>query len=326
MVLENISVSKARKNPLYLTLFTFLITTAGIWLSYYVFPESASILSLAFVTMAFAPFIHRLFIVETSQEEETPGWSASFLVRHFDLIEIYGVIFAGIIIAYVFWFAMLPSSDCNNEWNCWFPEREAVFSEQEKVYKAITGVSATAKASISGTGRAVGELECKTAGGSSIEGCTIFIFTNNSIVLVLAILFSFIYGAGAVFLVGWNASVIGTFIGVEVVEKHIFAGIGRAAGYLPHGIWEIGGYFVGATAGGIITAALARKHYTEKQFEIIAKDALLLIFIAYAALLIGAVVEAILILQPSTAEVIILAEFVIIVLALVLNFILKKKQ
>ena len=322
MVLENISVSKARKNPLYLILFTVLITTAGMWLSYYVFPESASILSIAFVTLAFAPFIHRLFIVETAQEEEKPGWSASFLVRHFDLIQIYGVIFIGIILAYVFWFAMLPSADCSGEWNCWFPEREAIFSEQEKVYKAITGISATAK--IAGTGSAIGALECKSQ-GSTIERCTIFIFTNNSVVLGLAILFSFIYGAGAVFLVGWNASVIGTFIGVETVGSHIIAGIGRAAGYIPHGIWEIGGYFVGATAGGIITAALARKHYSERQFEIIAKDALLLIFIAYAALFIGAVIEAVLIIRPEAAEAIILAEFVVIVLAIILNFVLKNR-
>src|SRR3989344_3803541 len=142
MVLENISVSKARKNPLSLILITFLITGAGIWLSYFVFPESSSILALAFVTLAFAPFIHRLFIVETSQEEEKPGWTGSFIVRHFDLAEIYAAIFMGIIIAYVFWFVMLPGADCGNGLNCWFPDRDVVFSEQEKVYKAITGISA----------------------------------------------------------------------------------------------------------------------------------------------------------------------------------------
>ena len=322
VVLENISVSKARKNPLSLIMVTFLITGAGIWLSYFVFPESSSILALAFVTLAFAPFIHRLFIVETSQEEEKPGWSASFLSRHFDLIEIYGVIFIGIIISYVFWFAVLPGADCGNGLNCWFPQREVVFSEQEKVYKSITGLSATAK--ILGTGNAVGGLECKSA-EATVESCAIFIFSNNSVVLGLAILFSFIYGAGAVFLVGWNASVIGTFIGVEVIGKDILAGFVRAAGYLPHGMWEIGGYFVGAIAGGIITAGLATRRYSEKQFEIIAKDALLLIFMAYLSLLIGSLIEALLIIHPETVDLILLSEFVIIVGAIVLHFVMKKK-
>ena len=233
MVLENISVSKARKHPLSLIMVAFLITGAGIWLSYFVFPESSSILSLAFVTLAFAPFIHRLFIVETSQEEEKPGWTGSFLVRHFDLTEIYAAIFMGIIIAYIFWFVMLPGQDCGDSLNCWFPKRDVVFSEQEKVYKAITGISAFAN--IPATGNAVGKLECKSQ-SATIEGCAIFIFSNNSVVLGLAILFSFIYGAGAVFLIGWNASVIGTFIGAEVVGKHLYAGVERAAGYLPHGM------------------------------------------------------------------------------------------
>ena len=303
---------------------TFLITSTGIWLSYFVFPDSASVLSLAFVTMAFAPFIHRLFVKETSQEEEKPGWSGSFIVRHFDLIEIYSIIFISIIISYVFWFAMLPSADCSTtpSWNCWFPERNVIFSEQEKVYKAITGASATGEIAV--TGNAVGQNECKTPGKSSLEGCTIFIFKNNSVVLGLAIIFSFIYGAGAVFLLGWNASVIGTFIGVEVVEKHLIAGISRAAGYLPHGIWEIGGYFVGSIAGGIITASLATRKYSEKQFETIAKDALLLILVAYFALLIGSLIEAILIIEPAAAEGIIIAEAALITLAIVVHFALKR--
>ena len=39
------------------------------------------------------------------------------------------------------------------------------------------------------------------------------IFFNNVKVLIFCILFSFVYGAGAIFILTWNASVIGTAIG-----------------------------------------------------------------------------------------------------------------
>ena len=44
------------------------------------------------------------------------------------------------------------------------------------------------------------------------------IFINNMGVLFLCIIFSFLYGAGAIFILTWNASVIAAAIGSFIVE------------------------------------------------------------------------------------------------------------
>ena len=48
------------------------------------------------------------------------------------------------------------------------------------------------------------------------------IFLNNIRVLFLCIIFAFIYGAGAIFILTWNASIVGVAIGNLIRE-----GIGR---------------------------------------------------------------------------------------------------
>jgi uncharacterized membrane protein SpoIIM required for sporulation len=132
------------------------------------------------------------------------------------------------------------------------------------------------------------------------------IFGNNSFVLGLAVLFSFAYGAGAIFLIAWNASVIGVIIGTDMLALYSsYAGLGvlglvlaylhglvNAIGFLPHGIFELSAYFIGSIAGGIISVALTRKKYGAKDFELIAKDTLILLFLAYFLLFIGAMIEA----------------------------------
>ena len=285
MVLESIvSEVIARRHPSTIFFMALILSSVSIWVSFYVFPNSSSILPLAFVTIGFVPIIHKMFVEETMEEVEKPGWAPAFITRHFELVLLYAFLFLGLIASYTLWYVVLPSAETNcigaeKALNCGFPTREKIFSEQENVFSKITG-------------RAVGANECKNPATKSIEKCTFFIFSNNSFVLVLAIMFSFLFGAGAIFLIGWNASVIGTFIGKEVVEVHALAGLLRGISYLPHGMWEITGYFMGAIAGGIISAVLSGKTYGSHQFETIAKDTLSMIIIAYILLFIGAAIEA----------------------------------
>lgn len=290
MVLEALTTVKGlEKHPVIMLVMSIVLASAGIWLSYYTFPASSSILAIAFVSIGFMPIFHRLFVVIESEEAKHHGWFFSFLGRHFDVIKIYAWFFLGLIIAYCFWYVVLPDvtpAVCMQDsgaLECLLPEKSMVFAEQEKTWKVISGWSSTTAKAILGPG---------VCSAGNFFGCAEFIFTNNALVLGLAILFSFVYGAGAIFLLAWNASVIGIFIGKEILEKSLMHGLLRAVGYLPHGLPEIIGYFIGAIAGAIISVAISKRQYGKKEFEIIAKDALFLIALSYGVLLLAALIES----------------------------------
>jgi len=125
-----------------------------------------------------------------------------------------------------------------------------VFSEQNKTLGSIDELNAQL------TGRV----------GFFPEACKDFttyflaIFPNNAFVLLLVILFSFVYGAGSLFMISWNASVLGAKIGqtaLGLFDSYAGHGLLQAPlayahglfdslGLLPHGIFELPGFFVGA--------------------------------------------------------------------------------
>jgi hypothetical protein len=289
MVLESLfRVPKKKNGFATLLVVSFVVSSFGIWFPYYVFPESASVLSLAFITIAFVPLIHRIFKDEEQKECVASGSSFGFLFRHSSLVKVYLFIFLGIVFSYSFWFVVLPSQDsavCQGGLECFLPAKESVFREQIRTIEVISGSPILGKA----TG--VGVFQCKDPKTASLWGCTEFIFLNNALVLGLAVLFSFVWGAGAIFLLGWNASVIGIFLGNEAT-----LGLGSATmlflGYLPHGTFEVMGYFIGAIAGGIISVAVTKRRYGKHDFAIIARDAFTLLIIAYWFILIGSFFEA----------------------------------
>ena len=156
MVMESIvSDVIARRHPSTIFFMALILSSVSIWVSFYVFPNSSSILPLAFVTIGFVPIIHEMFVEETMEEVEKPGWAPAFITRHFELVLLYAFLFLGLIASYTLWYVVLPSAETNcigaeKALNCGFPTREKIFSEQENVFSKITG-------------RAVGENQLKNA-------------------------------------------------------------------------------------------------------------------------------------------------------------------
>ncbi len=132
------------------------------------------------------------------------------------------------------------------------------------------------------------------------------IFVNNFRVMFFCIFFAFFYGAGAIFILVWNASIIGAALGnfvreglSEVATKlgmmslgsyfHVFSmGVLR---YMTHGVFEIMGYFIGGLAGGIISVAVIRHDFGSKEFNHILADSLDLLILAIVILFFAAMVE-----------------------------------
>ena len=136
---------------------------------------------------------------------------------------------------------------------------------------------------------------------SSPETDFLRIFLNNTQVMVLMFLFSVIMGAGAIFILAWNASVIAVYVGF-VINNFIRDGISPQLAYVLgvplglgsialHGIPEIGAYFVAALAGGMLSVGIIReklKGYFKKIFA----DSLLFLALAEVLIVIAALLEA----------------------------------
>ena len=87
--------------------------------------------------------------------------------------------------------------------------------------------------------------------------------------MFFSLLFSFFYGFGAIFILTWNASVIGAAIGgfikSNVSQNYLLLlpiGIFR---YMIHGFPEIMAYFVTALAGGIFGIGVIRHGIKDKK-------------------------------------------------------------
>ncbi|PIN85167.1 MAG: hypothetical protein COV47_03690 [Candidatus Diapherotrites archaeon CG11_big_fil_rev_8_21_14_0_20_37_9] len=280
MVLESLLSSKsAKKHPVTLFFMAFIVATIGMLIAYNSFPGSSSVLAIAFVAVAFMPIMHTLFRDEEEQEIDESNVPFAFISTHFEVIHIYSWIFLGLIVASAFWYVALPESndDCSG-FGCLLPEKGKVFAEQKRTYTGITG-------------KIVGESECFNTDTKSFSNCFMLIFTNNTGVMILAIIFSFIWGAGAIFLLGWNASVVGFFIGSEVTAKSLESGLARAISYLPHGAPEILAYFLAAIIGGIISATISKQKFRPHELRIIFVDTILLTLLAIITLFIGAFIE-----------------------------------
>jgi uncharacterized membrane protein SpoIIM required for sporulation len=122
------------------------------------------------------------------------------------------------------------------------------------------------------------------------------ILANNFLVMITILVFSLLFGAGAIFILAWNASVIGVAIGLfsQGAITQVPASLLR---YLVHGIPEIAAYFVAALAGGIISVAIIKHGFGKKKFWRVMRDSLDLIIIALVILILAAILEVF--LTPS---------------------------
>jgi len=273
-MLESIlSPFKAKNKAWEMFFIGFLYFNVAVLLSLWVFKEYSSVVVLFFTVIAVLPLIYNIIKLE---EEESSKYSSGLksLASHRKYFSIAMFLFAGIVVATALWYIFSPASLIRT-----------LFDAQ---IKTISGISIT---------------------GNVSQNFSIFIliFFNNLKVLIFCILFSFIYGSGAIFILTWNASVIGVAIGYYIRIKitmissmtgfeyisHYFGAfaIGLTK-YIIHGVPEILSYFIGGLAGGIISVGIIKREFKDYKFSRIIFDASNLIILAIIILVIAAVLEA----------------------------------
>jgi uncharacterized membrane protein SpoIIM required for sporulation len=259
MVLEWLLKAKYdRKHPLSIFVFSFIVSLISIFISYFVFKESTGLFIIVIISLALVTFINSMFRYEEIETEEL-GTRQNFLQRHGDIISAFASMFLGIVVAMSFAFVILPDNVVEN-----------IFNEQIREVNLIQGRF--------------------TFGGQFLE-----IIANNASVLILSFLFSFLIGTGAILILAWNASVLSAAIGLIAKSLGGIRGIPVAVlTFLPHGVFELTAYFIGAIAGGLISVALIRKN--SRKFWFVVQDSLKLILVSFMLLMIGGVIETIILL------------------------------
>ncbi len=284
MVLEQLIPAQiAEKQPYKVFPIAFLYATIAIFISLWIFPNNASLTLVFFTVMACLPLMLATIGLEKEKAEnllhETifeyiggveTSRNQSFMQVHRSFFMFFIFLMGGLISAFSLWFVALPHSTVNS-----------LFSVQLGTISAINN-------------------NVNQIAGNFIAPSTYFgaILLNNIKVLAFVLLFSLIYGAGAIFILTWNASVISVAIGnairsiVAVSAAGYFAAfsIGLAR-YLTHGIPEIGAYFVGSLAGGMISMAIIKHDFWDKKFKKIVVDSSYLILLALCILIFAALLE-----------------------------------
>lgn len=263
-----INFKEINEKPYMMAVWAFIVCTVAVLISTQI-PMSipgtnSGFLVVLFIIIPSTYFITHLIKKEEMMEEKMVNhkYQMKFWERHEKDIMILLFFFAGMTLAFAVWSLFLPSS---------------FFQAQITKVNEIQGYMAT--------GQVTGEV----TGGLTAYDAFISIFYNNMQVLAFSFLFSFIFGAGAIFIIIWNASVLGVYIGQ--LSKHIWNIPIMSLSFLPHGIPEIAGYLMAGLAGGIISASIIRKN-NMKTLKAILLDSVKLLIVASILILIGAGVEA----------------------------------
>ena len=185
------------------------------------------IIQIMLITIIFVPFFQKLFDIEECKEcmAAEKRLSGNLFQRHKQIIYVFSAFFLGVVVSMSFIYIFLPTDE--------------VFYLQSETLKSISG---------------------RATGG----GDFMLYFANNSQVMMLIFIMSTVMGAGAIFILTWNASVIAVYLGLVVQSMtHKFG----AAAYLfgvpiglgaiaLHGIPEIFAYFIAGISGGVLSVGI----------------------------------------------------------------------
>ena len=244
--------------------YSFVAAFLALW----IFKNYVSIVMITLTVIASIPFVSGV-IRQEEEKDRTIKQEKRLLKEHSRAIRAFVYLFLGFTLSFTLLYVFMPSTIS-----------ERMFSAQLETI--ITVQSAP-------TGDFIGNF-----------GIFSQILMNNLKILLFCIAFSFFYGAGAIFILTWNASVMATAIGAFIRNNLFYAKgvfdyfhvtmIGMLQ-YLLHGIPEIIAYFIGALASGMISVALIKHDYMGKNFKNVLRDVAGLIGIAVAILFAAALIE-----------------------------------
>ena len=275
MVLESlIGVKQAEKTPSTLFFLGFLYASIAVFLSLWIFRSEASLIMVFLTVFAALPLVYGILKYEAYRDIKAKK-TESLSILHLNALKAFMYMFFGFVLAMAIWYVFLPS--------------ELVYDLFSAQISTIQGINSNV---------ATGQI--------TSWNFLSLIIVNNLKVLVFCVLFSFFFGAGAIFILTWNASVIsaaiGTFVRTNFAWYAESVGFIKVAGYfhifslgllryMTHGVFEILAYFIGGMAGGLISVAMLNHDFEGENFKKIIKDAIDLLILAVFVVLIAGLIE-----------------------------------
>ena len=279
MVLESlIGPVKAEKKFWELFFFGIFYSSIAAIISLWIFKDQSSLIVVFLTVFATIPLMYKTMKYEESKDLVIQG-EFNLLKAHSKALLFFMFLFFGIVVSFSLWYTFLPEE-----------LGSSLFSTQVKTIESIN--AQLIKAGISSS--------------TIYEDFFIQILTNNVKVLLFSIFFAFFYGAGAIFILTWNASVIGSAIGIfvrkTIGEVATNFGLSNIASYfhvislgtlryMTHGTFEILAYFIGGLAGSLISVAMIRHSLESREFKHVLIDSMDLVIIAVGILVFAAFIE-----------------------------------
>jgi len=224
---------------------------------------------VTFCVMFSLPFMFYLIKKEEVEDEEVAGFFSVWKV-HSDAVFALMLLFLGFVVAFSFWYIILGDQN--------------LFNAQIETYCMINSPGNIENC----VGQSLGELS--PTGATVNQARFLSIISNNIYVMIFTLVFSLIFGAGAIFILSWNASVISTAIGVfsKYQLSDIPLGVAR---YMIHGFPEIAAYFMMALAGGIFGVGVIRNGFMSLKFFRVLENVVILLFISIIFLILAGLIE-----------------------------------
>jgi len=252
---------KAERHPFEMMLVGIFYSSLSILLSVWIFPEHSSLVMVFLTILSCLYIVQGAIRIEEDKEQDAKpeGW---ILKEHCRILFFLLFLFLGFVFSFAIWTFILPEGKV-----------AVLFSLQASVVEGIKSIVAT---------------------GNATGGETFFIiFFNNFKVLLISLIFAFFYGAGAIFVLAWNASVMGFVIGS--LARNTFGLVALPIAftkYFLHGIPEMLAYLTTALAGGIIYIAILRGDFLKPgRIKRLIIDTSILIAISIFLLVIAALIE-----------------------------------
>jgi uncharacterized membrane protein SpoIIM required for sporulation len=283
MVLESlVTPSVMEKTPRGMFYVGFIYATLGLLLAYWIFGSYSSLAGVFITAMPLVVIMYRILKLEERKDIEFSIYERfgrplkrSFLIKeHGYALSLFIFLFLGMVISYSLWSTVLPEHMIDR-----------LFCSQIETIKAINV-------------KAMGNV-------IDPDNALMSILYNNFKVLFFCIIFSFLYGSGAIFILTWNASVIGVAVG-SIIRNSLmkYGNLDKASflynylgsfslsfSFAIHGIPEIAAYFLGAMGGGIISVAVVNHDLRSTEFKSIVIDSIDLILLSVVVLFLAGLIE-----------------------------------
>ena len=269
MVLEQLfKANFIKKKPVYAFYIGAFYSLVGFISAYLIFGANVGLMAVAFTSILLIPTLNKLLQEEENAEIRENKFSLRLLFKdHRDVFEVYLFVFMGI-----FFTTSLLSLSLHSR-------IDGIFSPQ----LAVAGIK----------------------GSAMFQGSFWDILFNNLLVLLVCFVLSFVYGAGAVIFLTWNASVWGAIFGFYVGGMSQ-PGFGQANAFLltllpllPHMVTETLVYLSASIVGGVVSKAVTREKLLSKKFMHVVTDALLLLGTAFVLIVIAAGIESMILMGQA---------------------------